>query len=621
MPAFDARSLALARAVLSAFVAIAPRPVLAQEAPHECQGPARPCAPAGRAESGFGTPIGVATLDADRLELGDGEARAERARLSSCGGCASPWSVSARRALLRTSGDVDLLLPVLRIGRLPVLWLPWLRVRTGRRAGLLPPRLGVRAGGGVELGEGAWVPLGERYELVARAAYLTALIGAELEVELAGDGLDLRALGQLGARGSGALVTGAGWTRRGSLTAAAQLDWTLDPALARALATSAADEARSHEVTVAAVSWDVPAAQAALWTELTHALPRSGPADFYEPVTGLSLAVLPRRLGPLWVSLREATQARWWPLDRPDDAWPRWHTALATRLTWPFEVGPVATRLEVASLHAAWGRDALAAEDGAAGRNLLVAAADLSLPLVAPAGPVRHLIEPAVRYRLALVDTLPATPEGLAADAVAWPVAGNVLWVQLRSLTDASVGREALRTRVVVGQMLSWRGPAGLRAAPRLDVRLEVETALATLWLAISVDERAGAVGDAWTRVRLGRVAGTGLALEWRWLGDASTWASGPDALATVPLVMPLDARSVGHAVSVEGWLALPRGFRLEAEGAIDLEHRALVFAGGAFAYRHRCGCLGAAVRVLYRAGREWPDVMVTADVGGLGAR
>jgi hypothetical protein len=169
--------------------------------------------------------------------------------------------------------------------------------------------------------------------------------------------------------------------------------------------------------------------------------------------------------------------------------------------------------------------------------------------------------------------------------------------------------------------MLGWRGPAGVRAAPRFDVRLELEAALATVWLSLSVDERAGAIGEAWTRVRLGRDAGTGLAVEWRWIGGSQAWASGPDDLAAVPVVMPLDELAAGHSVSLQGWLSLPRGFRLEAEGAVDLERRALVSAGGAIAYRHRCGCLGAAVRVLQRTGREWPDVMVTADVGGLGAR
>lgn len=621
MLALDAWSPALARVVISTIVAVAPVPCLAQQAAPERVGFERPCADARPAGGDAPATWGEATLDADRLELSRGEARAEGVQLSSCGGCAPPWSVSARRAVLRASGDVDLLLPVLRLGRVPVLALPWLRVRTGRRAGLLPPRLGVRAGGGFELGEGVWVPLGDRYELVARVTYLTALVGSELEVELSGDRLDLRVLGQVGAHGASALVTGAGWTRRGSLTAAAQLDWTLDPALARALATSSADEARSYEVSAAAVTWDVSALQAALWTELAHSRPRVGPADLYEPVTGLSLTLAPQRLGPVWLSLREATEARWWPLERPAEPWLRWHTALATRLTWPFAVGPVLARLELASLHAAWGRDAIVGAGDEVGRNLLVAAADLSLPLAAIAGRVRHLIEPAVRYRLALVDTLPASPDGFAADPVAWPVAGNVLWLQLRSLTDASVGGKTVRTRVDVGQMLGWRGPAGLDAPPRFQVRLELEAALAAVRLELSVDERVGAVSEAWTRVRLGCEAGTGLALEWRWLGDSPTWASGPDELSTVPVVMPVDVLAAGHSVSLQGWLTLPRGFRVEAEGAVDLEQRSLVAAGGGITYRHRCGCLGAAVRVLYRAGREWPDVVVTVDVGGLGVR
>jgi hypothetical protein len=109
--------------------------------------------------------------------------------------------------------------------------------------------------------------------------------------------------------------------------------------------------------------------------------------------------------------------------------------------------------------------------------------------------------------------------------------------------------------------------------------------------------------------------------VEWRWLRDPATVASGPDPLALVPIVVPWGVITAGHTASLRLWATLRWGVRLEVEGAADLGRRSLIFGGGAISYRHRCGCLGAALRVIYRSGREWPDVMVAVDVGGLGTR
>ena len=69
-------------------------------------------------------------------------------------------------------GPTDLVLqnPVLRVGGVPVFWLPYLWMRSPRRVGLLPINVAWRGDDGLLLGSGVHVPIGERDELDVRAA-------------------------------------------------------------------------------------------------------------------------------------------------------------------------------------------------------------------------------------------------------------------------------------------------------------------------------------------------------------------------------------------------------------------------------------------------------------------
>jgi len=102
-------------------------------------------------------------LTSDRLRLSrgprgivvDGEGR-----VAFCP-CADP-PVSIGFASATAAPPTDLLLekPTLRVGSVPVLWLPYFWLRSPDRAGLLPPKVAWRGGDGLLAGAGAHVPFG-----------------------------------------------------------------------------------------------------------------------------------------------------------------------------------------------------------------------------------------------------------------------------------------------------------------------------------------------------------------------------------------------------------------------------------------------------------------------------
>jgi hypothetical protein len=112
--------------------------------------------------------------------------------------------------------DLVLENPTLRVGGVPVAWLPYFWVRSPRRVGLLPVKVAWRGDDGLLLGSGIHVPVGEADQLDVRAAgYL--LGGVDVEARLSTrtsestvrwDHLD-QSLLALDLRGASALVPGA----------------------------------------------------------------------------------------------------------------------------------------------------------------------------------------------------------------------------------------------------------------------------------------------------------------------------------------------------------------------------------------------------------------------------
>jgi hypothetical protein len=430
----------------------------------------------------------------------------------------------------------------------------------------------------------------------------------------------------VGRAGAGNDRAGAPWDLRVAgdvaaasvrLGAAAHFDWTSNPALARALAPTPHLEARRAARSAAAVAWTEGDVRVALVTSLVQDLDAATPADGLRPVTAVEASLLPLRAGPVWLGLDTSAATVWTPGARAR-AWPAWRALLEPHLAVAGAVGPLATRWTLTSRHAVWN----ATEPGAAtaSRHLVVAAADLAVPLVASSGGVgrrlQHTLTPRVRYRLTLADTL-ALPATLAvpADPAAWPAPSHVVEVRLAATSRPAGSDRGLRADVA--QEIPLPGLAGVDLPPRLRAELELDRPLAAVVGHLALDEERLAVDEARVAARFGAERATGARVGWRWLDPDARHAAGWDPADALAVVVPFRALSPAHSLDVAAWVALGPTWRLEAGALVDLTGRALLRAGGAVRYAHRCGCLRAGVEAWSRAGRPWPDVLLTLDLSG----
>jgi hypothetical protein len=90
-----------------------------------------------------------------------------------------PLTLGFRSALVAPPTDLLLEQPTIRVGTVPVLWLPYLWLRAPSRVGLLPVKVAYRGDDGLLLGSGVHLPLGRVQMDVGAAGYVQG--GYELE--------------------------------------------------------------------------------------------------------------------------------------------------------------------------------------------------------------------------------------------------------------------------------------------------------------------------------------------------------------------------------------------------------------------------------------------------------
>lgn len=103
-------------------------------------------------------------LTSDHLELTRGPRGVEvegEGRVALCRCDDAPVTLGFESATVAPPTDLLIESPTVRVGDVPVLWLPYLWLRSPDRAGLLPPRIAWRGRDGMLLGAGAHLPLGK----------------------------------------------------------------------------------------------------------------------------------------------------------------------------------------------------------------------------------------------------------------------------------------------------------------------------------------------------------------------------------------------------------------------------------------------------------------------------
>jgi hypothetical protein len=103
-------------------------------------------------------------------------------RVALCGCADPPVTFGFAGATVRPPGDLVLSQPTVRVGGVPVLWLPVLWLRSPERVGLLPLVVAWRGADGLLLGSGVHVPAGDGSVDLSGAGYVEG--GADVEARV-----------------------------------------------------------------------------------------------------------------------------------------------------------------------------------------------------------------------------------------------------------------------------------------------------------------------------------------------------------------------------------------------------------------------------------------------------
>jgi hypothetical protein len=514
-----------------------------------------------------------------------------------------PVSIGFSSVTVAPPTDMLIAQPTLRLGGVPVMWLPYLWLRSPDRVGMLPPRVAWRAQDGLLLGSGVHLPFGPKPDHGRRSA------------------LDLRAAGYVkgGAELDGNMATPTTSTR---------VRWDH---LRRSLL-----EIDAHGAVAGprrgSVAWQLDAIRGARGLEGTILLEPA--ARRYD--RAVLLALRARGAGLFAMGVR-TDAARGGPLDRFGAVGPRAHLGFGGALG---DVGDIDSGVDVQTVHAAGYGSAtlgvqrleigMAARPGplsasvrvrdefdagttdSAGGVLLQSAgrARLGLPLVRAYGsgsaPIVHRVEPFIEggggYAASRGAAF-AEPE-LVDGGLVSAVAG----------LDNVLGSTPDRAAATLGVRGGYVGPAA-GPEPAVSGRLGATVG----WLALRSDlawlpRHRRDVIEA-TRLRLGREDRLHVT------GYVEGRSGASPTLARLLVADAFDAPKAGwfdrSGWSTGGELGVPWTDWLASAvaGDYDLETRQLLAIRGSVAYRHPCGCLALVAWAGHRIGRPGVDAWMSVDL------
>ncbi len=512
----------------------------------------------------------------------------------------APITLGFQAATVAPPTDVLLAQPTVRVGGVPVLWLPYLWLRARDRLGLLPPWVEWRGDDGLLVGGGAHVPLGGRSYRPRAAA------------------LDLRAGGYFegGARVD-ALVDAS--------TSRTRVVWDhLEHTALRLEANGASDVGDG-----ATAAWSADALRGERGRRYPSSLDQA--ARRYDRA-----ALTVAHVGPITAGAGvRATDARSGELDELGVAGPRLHVGGGgelgpstfadagvdvTTLRLPAGqrsdvLGEFGLEVQVPAIPVAVGADLRQralfrardqVSDGAIEQGFFPR---LGLPLARRYGELTHYVEPVVSgaHVLAERSALRLPPsESLAGESALVTGRGRELWVIGAGLDNALGTAKRSLGLFVAGGMV---GGDELRPGAAAELSSDFD------WLALSVrgstyDDRAASVG----RARIGATDGLSLAAR----VAAATAGGSAEAQWLLPDAWESSTGwLLARGVSTGGNVGLPWTSWLKSEVGADYDATAerLLAVESSLGYRHPCGCLSATAWAGHRLGRGGFDAWLSLDL------
>lgn len=524
------------------------------------------------------TPIGV-------LVRGDG-------RLALCPCPEPPVSLGFTAALVAPPSDLVLENPTVRVGDVPVLWLPYLWVRARDRWGALPPRVEWRGRDGLAFGGGVHAPLGKDDAGELRALDLSAAVYTR-------GGVDVEA-----AHFTPASTTRVRWDHLdGSAIGVSAAGST--PAGLRAHAAWRADVLRGPRAELAARDLDAASRR---WDRAEIGVVHAGPSAV--------LGVLYGTTAPRGAALRDvgyagpALHGSWSLAAHSSEA--RVGLDVATRRTgtrssaltffaprasWGVAARPGPFSVVARARAEGWGTSEV---DAARLAGVAEGAVSLGLPLVRTWTFARHVIEPWIG--------------GSAGRASGHEVLGQraVLegdYALARAGVSTALGRSRSAARLEVSG-------AELRAADRARQLVHARLDTDTRWLGARGEGGADLTANgafAVAALRVGRVDRAAVTLGVAGLhGETRAVRSAPARDRPLGLAsLDRDGWSGASDLSVAWTRSLATSVGADADLVAE---RWLALRGG-LGYRHDCGCLALALRGVQRLGRNGTDVALSVEL------
>jgi hypothetical protein len=512
-----------------------------------------------------------------------------------------PVTVGFSAATVAPPTDLLIENPTLRIGDVPILWLPYLWLRSPARLGVLPPRVAWRGDDGLLVGSGLHVPLGEldaTGEADALDLYLSGYLqaGLELDARMTTDGTSTRVrFDHLRHSLLAADARGAQTSRSG-----AALAWRMDAIRGQRgrRGTISLEEASRRwdraELVAQGVERDLSLALGArAIAERGGELDQPGRGGPFAHVGyGSSLGGVGRL--DTWLAAESNDQ-------RDDGS----HSIGEQRVELALDARPGPLGVELSLLE---GAQLDARSDRAGALAWLGGRARFGLPLVRELGardPIVHRVEPFVRGSGRWTTTRGDL-------AVAEPLErANLLAASAGATT--SLGRYGQRRALRAELEGGAAGPTE-RIMPAVSARAVADAAYGALGSGAEWTPDAERGIATSSRLRIGRVDALHLTA-------SAEGRSGEQPTVADLFAGDFDARRAGRydrtGWSLGGELGVPFASWLASALAADydLSNEQLLGVRGTLGYRHPCGCLAALAWAGHRLGRDGLDAWLTVDL------